>query len=71
MTTEPDRNTRLGSGAHGRLRVLVLFGGRSSEHPISCITASGVLNAMDPDRYEAVPVGITATGRWHGAPPSG
>ncbi|XKH54547.1 D-alanine--D-alanine ligase [Citricoccus nitrophenolicus] len=66
MTTESDRNARLGSGAHGRLRVLVLFGGRSSEHPISCITASGVLNAMDPDRYEAVPVGITASGRWHG-----
>ncbi|WMY79855.1 D-alanine--D-alanine ligase family protein [Citricoccus sp. I39-566] len=51
---------------HGRLRVLVLFGGRSSEHPISCITATGVLGAMDPERYEAVPVGITRTGQWHG-----
>jgi D-alanine-D-alanine ligase len=53
-----------GSGRGGRLRVLVLFGGRSSEHPISCITAAGVLNAMDPDKYEVVPVGITTQGRW-------
>jgi len=53
-----------GSGRGGRLRVLVLFGGRSSEHPISCITAAGVLNAMDPDKYEVVPVGITRQGRW-------
>jgi D-alanine-D-alanine ligase len=53
-----------GSGRDGRLRVLVLFGGRSSEHPISCITAAGVLNAMDPDKYEVVPVGITTQGRW-------
>lgn len=56
--------TRPGSGRDGRLRVLVLFGGRSSEHPISCITAAGVLNAMDPDKYEVVPVGITPQGRW-------
>ncbi|WP_371415396.1 D-alanine--D-alanine ligase family protein [Citricoccus sp. SGAir0253] len=45
--------------------MLVLFGGRSSEHPISCITAAGVLKAMDPDRYEVVPVGITTGGRWN------
>jgi D-alanine-D-alanine ligase len=57
---------RAGSGAEGRVRVLVLFGGRSSEHPISCITASGVLRAMDPACYEVVPVGITATGQWAG-----
>jgi D-alanine-D-alanine ligase len=57
---------RAGSGTEGRLRVLVLFGGRSSEHPISCITASGVLQAMDPACYEVVPVGITTTGQWTG-----
>ena len=47
-----------------KIHVLVLFGGRSSEHPISCITAAGVLNAMDPEKYEVVPVGITTQGRW-------
>ncbi|MEV4902178.1 D-alanine--D-alanine ligase family protein [Citricoccus sp. NPDC055426] len=66
MSTEPDRKHPAGSGDGGRLRVLVLFGGRSSEHPISCITATGVLKAMDAERYEAVPVGITPTGQWHG-----
>ncbi|MFC7402680.1 D-alanine--D-alanine ligase family protein [Citricoccus sp. GCM10030269] len=49
-----------------RLRVLVLFGGRSSEHPISCITASSMLTSMDPTRYEVIPVGITTTGQWTG-----
>jgi len=47
-----------------RPRVAVVFGGRSSEHAISCITASSVLKAIDPERYEVVPVGITADGRW-------
>lgn len=45
-------------------RVLVLFGGRSSEHSVSCVTAAGVLEAIDPDRYDVVPVGISTTGRW-------
>lgn len=43
-------------------RVVVLFGGRSSEHAISCATAGGVLAAIDRDRYEVVPVGITLDG---------
>ncbi|NEE03625.1 D-alanine--D-alanine ligase family protein [Phytoactinopolyspora halotolerans] len=47
-----------------RIRVAVVFGGRSSEHTISCITAGGVLGAMDPDRYEVVPIGVTTEGRW-------
>ncbi|NAZ85591.1 D-alanine--D-alanine ligase family protein [Kineococcus indalonis] len=45
-------------------RVAVLFGGRSSEHAISCVTAAGVLAAIDRERYEVVPVGITRSGRW-------
>jgi len=45
-------------------RVLVLFGGRSGEHPISCITAKSVLGAIDRTRYEVIPVGITQRGRW-------
>jgi D-alanine-D-alanine ligase len=42
----------------------VLFGGRSAEHDISCISASHVLRAVDPNRYEVVPVAITREGRW-------
>ncbi|QTX04448.1 D-alanine--D-alanine ligase family protein [Agromyces archimandritae] len=43
-------------------RVVLLFGGRSSEHSISCATAGGVLRAIDRDRYEVIPVGITREG---------
>lgn len=48
----------------GRVRVAVVFGGRSSEHEISCVTAGSVLSVIDTDRYEVVPVGITRTGEW-------
>ncbi len=48
----------------GRTRVAVVFGGRSSEHGVSCLTAADVLRALDPDRYEVVPVGIAQDGRW-------
>ena len=47
-----------------RPRVLVLFGGRSGEHAISCATAGGVLAAIDRDRYDVLAVGITRDGRW-------
>ena len=42
----------------------MLFGGRSAEHDISCVSASHVLRAVDPERYEVVPVAITRAGRW-------
>ena len=45
-------------------RIAVVFGGRSSEHSISCVTAGSVLRAIDTDRYDVVPVGITTDGRW-------
>lgn len=45
-------------------RVMLLFGGRSAEHPVSCVTAAGVLEAIDRDKYEVVPVGITREGAW-------
>lgn len=45
-----------------RVRLVVLFGGRSAEHDISCVSASHVLAALDRDRYEVVPVGITRGG---------
>ncbi len=48
----------------GRPRVAVVFGGSSSEHAISCLTAGSVLAAIDPDRYDVVAIGITRSGRW-------
>ena len=45
-------------------RIAVVFGGRSSEHAISCVTAGSVLRAIDRERYDVVPVGITTDGRW-------
>jgi D-alanine-D-alanine ligase len=47
-----------------KIRVAVVFGGRSSEHAISCVTAGSVLKVLDPERYEVVPVGISTDGRW-------
>ena len=52
------------SGQARKLRVAVVFGGRSAEHAISCVSAGSVLAALDPDRYEVVPVGITRDGGW-------
>jgi D-alanine--D-alanine ligase (EC 6.3.2.4) len=48
----------------GRIRVGVLFGGRSGEHEISLISARSVMRVMDPEKYEVVPIGITKEGRW-------
>ncbi|AKG45759.1 D-alanine--D-alanine ligase family protein [Streptomyces xiamenensis] len=45
-------------------RVAVVFGGRSSEHTISVLTAGAVLRAIDRDRYDVLPIGITTDGRW-------
>ncbi len=45
-----------------KLNLVLLFGGRSSEHSISCATAAGVLGAIDRDRYNVIAVGITQTG---------
>ena len=45
-------------------RVAVVFGGRSSEHAISCVTAGSVLQAIDKDEYDVVPIGIATDGRW-------
>ena len=47
-----------------RRRVAVLFGGRSAEHEISCISARSVIDALDPATVEVVPVGITREGMW-------
>src|ERR1700689_2089815 len=53
-----------------RLRIGVLFGGRSGEHEVSLASAASVIRALDPEKYEAVPIGISKDGRWlAGSPP--
>src|SRR6202045_87125 len=47
-----------------KLRVGILFGGRSGEHEVSLLSAASVLNAIDKDKYEVVPIGITKDGPW-------
>ena len=47
-----------------KLRIGVLFGGRSGEHEVSLLSAASVLNAIDRERYEVIPIGITKAGRW-------
>src|ERR1700692_3600005 len=47
-----------------KIRVGILFGGRSGEHEVSLLSAASVLNAIDKDKYEVVPIGITKDGRW-------
>lgn len=46
------------------IRVAILFGGRSSEHAVSCVTAAGVLGAIDRTKYDVVPLGIAKNGQW-------
>jgi D-alanine-D-alanine ligase len=46
------------------VRVAVVFGGRSSEHAISCVSAGSILRNLDPERFEVIPVGITPGGSW-------
>lgn len=50
--------------SHERTRVAVVFGGRSSEHAISCVSAGSILRNLDPQRFEVVAVGITPEGAW-------
>ena len=47
-----------------KLRVGILFGGRSGEHEVSLLSAASVLNAIDKTKFEVVPIGITKSGQW-------
>jgi D-alanine-D-alanine ligase len=60
--SEPERGDRVPETR--KPRIAVVFGGRSGEHAISCVTAGSVLQAIDHQRYDVVPVGITRDGRW-------
>ncbi|WP_136192773.1 D-alanine--D-alanine ligase family protein [Actinomyces procaprae] len=60
----PGSDSPVGSSGTRKPRVAVVFGGRSGEHAVSCATAAGVLDAIDRDRYDVVPIGITRQGQW-------
>lgn len=47
-----------------KLRVAVLFGGRSSEHEISCISANSIINVIDREKYDVIPIGLTKDNQW-------
>lgn len=47
-----------------KTRIALLFGGRSPEHSVSCVTAAGILRVLDPDKYDVLPIGITRQGQW-------
>lgn len=57
-----------GTAEQGRIKVALIFGGQSSEHGVSCLTAASVLSAVDRDRFDVVGVGITKQGRWTQVP---
>ena len=52
-----------GSG-NRKVRVGVIFGGRSGEHEVSLMSARSVISALDPEKYDVVMIGITKSGRW-------
>ena len=65
---EPDRPEGGETSRNGhrgrRPRVAIVFGGRSSEHAVSCATAAGVMRAIDRDKYDVVPIGVSRDGQW-------
>ncbi|UZX03736.1 D-alanine--D-alanine ligase [Arthrobacter sp. CDRTa11] len=62
--SEEDKLAPEASAARRKPRVAVLFGGRSSEHAVSCVTAAGVLGAINKDKYDVIPIGIAKSGQW-------
>lgn len=58
-------------GVKQKVRVGVIFGGKSAEHEISLLSAKNVIKAIDATRYEIVPIGISHEGRWYLEPSSG
>src|SRR5258708_5896624 len=54
--------------AKKKIRVGVIFGGRSAEHEVSLVSAASIVSALDRKKYDVVPIGISARGRWLSAP---
>jgi D-alanine-D-alanine ligase len=57
-------NTHHQSQIPNRIRIGVIFGGRSVEHEVSLVSAASVLNALDKEKYDVVPIGIASNGQW-------
>ncbi len=51
-----------------KIRVGVVFGGRSAEHEVSLVSAASIINALDKSKYEVIPIGITPEGKWLSSP---
>ncbi|MEU8822999.1 D-alanine--D-alanine ligase family protein [Streptomyces sp. NPDC048636] len=64
QTPSPRPVPATSEGEPRKPRVAVVFGGRSSEHAISVVTAGAVLRAIDREKYDVLPIGITSDGRW-------
>jgi D-alanine-D-alanine ligase len=64
MTEQPMSEQPQDRSAPRRPRVAVVFGGRSTEHAVSCVSAGSVLAVIDRNAYEVVPIGISREGRW-------
>ncbi|MDV3221501.1 D-alanine--D-alanine ligase family protein [Intrasporangium sp.] len=68
QANEPERPNAVDASPNGhrtrRPRVAIIFGGRSSEHAVSCATAAGVMRAIDRDKYDIVPIGVSRDGQW-------
>ncbi len=62
--TEDAHDEEPAAGTGRKPRVAIVFGGRSSEHPVSCISAGSVLQVIDRDAYDVMPIGISREGRW-------
>jgi D-alanine-D-alanine ligase len=60
MASEEERRVEM----QRKIRVAVVFGGRGPEHAVSCLGAGNALRALDRDRYEVIPIGITSDGAW-------
>ncbi|MBU1107541.1 MAG: D-alanine--D-alanine ligase [Candidatus Riflebacteria bacterium] len=54
----------MNSESVGKIKVGVIFGGRSGEHEVSLVSANSIIKALNPDKYEVIPVGITRQGAW-------
>src|SRR5438477_3763461 len=63
MTKKPRKQTTK-KPEKKKLRVGILFGGRSGEHEVSLLSAASILNAIDRTKYEVIPIGITKQGQW-------
>src|SRR5262245_8124005 len=61
---EDGKSGKSGKTSMKRIRVGVIFGGRSGEHEVSLVSAHSVMNALDQSKYEVIPIGISKAGRW-------